>query len=237
MKSSNVAFQDDQQFFTRMATFVALLIAFGFVQFAARGMVNFGAVPWWVHLHAAVMVSWLGLFVTQNVLAGRGKLQVHRRLGWIGLVLALVIAPLGVYSGQMAIALNRVPPFFPDPFFLALTSVEAISFALIVIAAILLRRQTQWHRRFMLVSTVVIMEPGLGRLLPLPYMGNWGEWAVLAVQLMVLAVAFRHDKQVRGAVHPALWVGAAWVVLIHCVVQGLAITDWAQTAALALKSD
>lgn len=228
------SFRSDQQFFTRMATFVALFVVFGFVQFAARGMVNFGAIPWWVHLHAAAMISWLGLFVTQNVLAGRGNLLLHRQLGWIGLALALIIAPLGAYSGRMAITLDRVPPFFPDPFFLALTSVEAISFALIVIAAILLRRRTQWHRRLLLVGTVVIMEPGLGRILPMPFMGNWGEWVVLVVQLMVLAVAFRHDRQVRGAVHPALWVGAGLVVLIHCLIQGLATTDWAQNTAAVL---
>jgi hypothetical protein len=230
------SYSDDQRFFTRMAVGIAVFSVFGFVQFAARGMVDFAAIPWWVHLHAAAMVGWLALFVTQNMLAERGHLALHRRLGWTGLVLALVIGPLGVYSGQMAITLGRVPPFFSDPFFLALTSVEATGFVLIVVAAILQRRRTEWHRRLMLVSTVVIMEPALGRLLPMPLLGHAGEWVVLVVQLMVLAVAAWHDQRLHRQVHPALMIGATLVILVHCVIQGLAITEWAQAAALELKA-
>lgn len=220
-------YRNDQRFFTRITVCIAVLIVFSFAQFGARGMVDYGNVPWWVHLHAAAMVGWLVLLITQNVLAGRGNLLLHARLGWAGLLLAVSIGVLGVYSGQMAIALNRVPPFFTHPFFLALTAVEALAFTATVLTAIAMRRQTEWHRRLMLVSLIIIMEPAFGRLLPMPLLGDWGEWVVLVLQLVVLGIGATHDRRARGQVHPAFVLGGLALVAIHVSIQLLARTGWA----------
>ncbi len=211
---TGVSFTADQTFFTRLAIGISLFIIFAFAQFSLRGMVRFEAVPWWTHLHAFAMLSWLALWIAQNHLAGRGNLRLHARLGWTGMVLAMGIGALGIYTGQMAITLGRVPPFFSDPFFLALTAVEATAFTAVVLTAIAMRRQTEWHRRLILVSAVIILEPALGRLSPLPFMGVWVYWTVLVLQLMVLGIAMRHDQKVHGRVHAALWVGA--LALVSC---------------------
>lgn len=211
-------YRADQAFFLRMAIGISGFIAFGFIQWAARGLVDVGAVPIWVHLHGVVMLAWLALFVTQNALANSGALALHRRLGWIGLLLALMIAPLGAYTGHMAVVAGRVPPIFSDPYFLALTYIEGTAFTGMVVWAIAMRRKTEWHRRLMLAGLVVIMEPALGRLLPVPMLGAWHEWTVMAVQLGVLGIAMRHDQKVSGRVHPALWWGSAIVVAVHALI-------------------
>lgn len=198
-----------------MAIGICAFIVLGFVQWTARGFVDVSAVPIWVHLHGIVMISWLALFVTQNALANSGALALHRKLGWAGLVLAMLIAPLSAYTGQMAVVMHRVPPIFSDPYFLALTHIEGTAFSATVLWAIVLRRQTEWHRRLMLTGLVIIMEPALGRLLPIPLLGAWSEWTIMALQLAVLAIAMRHDQKFSGRVHPALWWGGAIVVAVH----------------------
>lgn len=222
--SHSYPYSHDQRFFTRLAAGMTAFIVFGFAQWALRGFVSPSTVPVWVHLHGLAMLSWLGLLVMQNVLVGAGNIALHRTLGWLGLGLVLVIAGLGMFTGRMAVELHRVPPFFTNPYFLALTHVEAVGFMLVVGAGIAMRRQTQWHRRLMLGATVIVMEPALGRLLPAPLLGpNLTAALQVVLQLAVVALIARHDLRQTGRVHPATRVAALVVVLVAALVHTLSI--------------
>lgn len=212
-------YSGDQRFFSRMAIGISVFILFGFMQFAARGFVDYRAAPVWVHLHGLLFISWLALFVTQNVLAQRGALALHRRLGWLTVAVAAAIVPLTIFTGIMAVSLHRQPPFFEPPFFLALTQVGAVFFGSMVAAAIMLRRNTEWHRRLMLSATVLVLEPAFGRTLPMPLLGaEPGEAIACILQVGILGIAMLHDRKHRGAVHPALWWGAGAVITGHVLV-------------------
>ena len=216
-------FMADQGFFVRYAVVLAIFIMFGFLQFAMRGYSNFGGAPFIVHLHGGLMVTWLAIFIAQNLLVHRGELGLHRKLGWTSAGLVLVIGATGVAVGYHAVATHRLPPFFSEPFFLALTVVGSLTFAGMVVWAITLRRQVQWHRRMMLGAMFILLEPALGRLLPMPLMGMWGEWTILAVQLIFVAVLANHDRKVLGSVHPATKVIAGILVAEHVLFEGLAV--------------
>ncbi|MET0587101.1 MAG: adenylate cyclase [Novosphingobium sp.] len=212
-------YSGDQRFFSRMAIGIAIFILFGFAQFAARGFVNYQTAPFWVHLHGLFFISWVTLFVVQNVLAERGAIGLHRKLGWLAVAVAAVIVPLTSFTGIMAITLHRQPPFFTPPYFLALTQVGAIFFGGMVAAAIIKRRQTEWHRRLMLSATVLVLEPAFGRTLPMPLLGaELGEAIAGVLQVAILGIAMLHDRKHRGAIHPALFWGAGAVIMAHVLV-------------------
>jgi hypothetical protein len=211
----------DQDYFTRFTLVLALFIVFGFAQFSLRGFVDVRSAPLITHLHGLAMLAWLGIAVAQNVLVGRQQLPVHRKLGWAAAGLVAAIAILGVSVGFSAVAGNRVAPFFSNPYFLALTMIEPLTFAAVVAWGVTLRRKTQWHRRIMLGAMVIILEPALGRLLPMPFMGGWGELTILALQLLVLAVLARHDLKILGKVHPATLCLMGIVAAVHLAVIGL----------------
>ena len=84
----------DEAFYQKMTIGLSAFILFGFLQFAARGFVDYRAVPLIFHVHGGVMVAWLALLTTQATLAARDNLAIHRQLGWVGAVLATLIAPL-----------------------------------------------------------------------------------------------------------------------------------------------
>ena len=216
-------FMADQAFFVRFAIVLAVFILFGFAQFAMRGYSDFRGAPALVHVHGALMVSWLGIFIAQNLLVHRGELALHRKLGWTSAGLVVVVALTGIAVGYNAVATHRLPPFFSNPYFLALTAVGSIAFAAMVVWAITLRRQVQWHRRVMLGAMFILLEPALGRLLPMPLMGIWGEWAILAVQLIFVWVLARHDRKVLGDVHPATKAIAAILIATHVLYEALAV--------------
>lgn len=209
----------EEAFFIRMATGLALFIVFGFAQFQARGMVDIGRFPWVVHAHAAAMLGWLALSVAQPRLAGRHARSWHRRLGWAGAGLLPAIVVFASLTGIAAVRYDFVPPFFTAAYFLALIHVSVLAFAGMVAWAISLRRRSDWHRRLMIGSTVLLMEPALGRLLPMPLLGGWGEWLAMALQLAALGFLVGHDRRTLGRVHPATLAGAAAVVGTHVAVE------------------
>ncbi len=211
-----------EPFWQRMAIGLTLFILFGFFQFSARGFVDFGQIPIWVHFHALAMVSWLGLLIVQPTLVGRQNLALHRRLGWAGAGLAAIIVVLGIFIGVEAIALRRQPPFFTPPFFLMLSSLGALSFGVMVAAAIMCRRRTDWHRRLMIGATILILEPALGRLLPMPLLGSWGEWLAMLCQLGAVTIVAQFDLRTLGRIHAAtIWVAGA-VATTHILIALLA---------------
>lgn len=214
----------DQRFFTRMAIGITAFVVFGFAQWALRGFVSPSTVPIWVHLHGVAMLSWLGLFVTQNLLASTRNIALHRKLGWISFALVLMIAGLGMFTGRMAIELHRVPPFFTNAFFLALTHIEATAFAVLVGAGIAMRKHTQWHRRLMFGATIMVMEPAFGRLVPAPILGPVLTPIIqMSLQLGVVAIVARHDLTQTGTLHPATRIVALAVVTVTAVVMGLSV--------------
>ena len=212
-------FMADQGFFVRYAVVLAAFILIGFVQFALRGYSNFLTAPPIVHLHGGLMVGWLGIFVAQNVLVHRGELGIHRKLGWIAAAVVVVILWTGIMVGYNAVATHRLPPFFSNAYFLALTAFGSTVFASMVAWAVTLRREVQWHRRIMLGAMFILLEPALGRLLPMPLLGNWGEWVVLAIQMVFVGVLARHDRKVLGDVHPATKAIAAILIAEHVLIE------------------
>lgn len=212
------SYSSDQPFFVKLAWILAAIIVFGFAQNAALGRVDIPAVPIWVHLHGLAMLGWLTLLVVQNRLAASGNLALHRTLGWLGAFLVCAIVGLACFSGVMALALHRVPPFFPDAYFLALTQIGTLTFAGLIFAGIANRRDTQTHRRLMLGGTIGILEPALGRLLPMPILGLTGEWIIMAIQLGFVGVMALHDRKTLGHVHPATFSVALVMALYHVVI-------------------
>ena len=211
-------------FWHRMAIGLATFIVLGFLQFALRGFVDPVAAPFWVHLHGVAMLSWLALLIVQPTLVSRDNLALHRRLGWIGAGLALFITCLGIFTGVASLVLNRFPPFFSPPYFLALTTVESLVFGLMVWAAIRRRHTTAWHRRLMIGATIVILEPALGRILPMPLMIGWSDIPIGLIQLGVVGIIALYDRRTLGRVHSATKAIAAIVIAVRITIYLLAMT-------------
>lgn len=214
-------------FWARMTIGISAFIVFGFAQFALRGFVPVARVPLVFHLHALTKLGWLALLCTQSVLAGRGAgLGLHRRLGWASVALLPLIVVLASLTCLAGLRTGIFPPFFTPAHFLALVHVRTAIFAGLVAVAIARRGEADWHKRLMIGSTILIMEPALGRVLPMPFIMPWGEWLVVAIQLGVAMLVVGHDRRTLRRVHPATVAAILSIVLSHVLIELLALAPW-----------
>lgn len=212
----------DQSFWQKMALGISLFSIVGFAQFYVRGYSNPYTAPLHVHLHGVVMLCWLALTTVQPWLIDRDNRALHRRLGWLGVCLAVALVALGSYTGLYSIAHHRQPPFFTPAYFLGLTQIGIAVFGAMVAAAVTMRRNLDWHRRLMIGALILILEPALDRTLPMPLIMPWGGWVSLAIRLGVLGLVMRHDRKTLGRIHPATWAVAAVMIGGHALIEGLA---------------
>ena len=76
----------------------------------------------------------------------------------------------------------------------------------------------------MLCAAVLIMTPGIGRLLPMPLLGAWQLWTIWLVMLVYISVALVYDLRTRGSIHPAYAWGFGAITLSTAVMRPLAFT-------------
>jgi len=201
----------DERFFLRFAILMALIIAVGFSFQLAMGRSTFAS-PIRVHIHAVLFMGWVTIFLLQNILVSIGRVDLHRKLGWLaaGWMVAMVISGFIV---TVAMVRNGVVPFFFRPVhFLIFDPVQVLTFAGLTIAAVSLRRRTDWHRRLHFSGMALLLGPAFGRMMPMPFLPPFAWEATFAACLVVLGSIVALDTRRRGSVHPAWkWGVAAWL--------------------------
>src|SRR5690348_7169538 len=111
--------------------------------------------PLIVHIHGLFALSWIVLFATQSVLVGRGATKIHMRLGIVGLPIAA-----GVLVTGMMVAHWTVVRDLPTRGSAALSGIVGVFTSLFLFlafasAALVMRRKPDWHKRLMLLATLI----------------------------------------------------------------------------------
>jgi hypothetical protein len=205
---------DDERFFVISAVVMTLILVGGFSTQLAMGRSSFGA-PLRVHIHAITFFSWTMLYLAQNLLVGRGYRDIHKRLGWLSLALIPMMIVMGTWVTVALIRAGHAPFFFQPLYFLIMDPVTVSVFAGLAVAAIAMRRRTQWHRRLMFCGMAILLGPGFGRLLPMPLMIPYAGWGVFAAIILFPLAGMIRDLRATGKVHPAWWWGAGTIVIMQ----------------------
>lgn len=202
---------NDRRFFRNLITVMAVILVAGFVVQLAMGRSSFNS-PVIIHLHAFAFMAWVGITLTQTWLAASGDLALHRRLGvlsvaWV--VLLLILGPLVTIS---TVQTARTPFFFQPQHFLIANPVSLLGFAGLFGAAIALRDQADWHKRLQVGAFTMLMGPGFGRLLPMPFLPPYAFEIAGLVGLIFPLIGMLRDWRVQGRPHPA-WLWSIVVML------------------------
>lgn len=218
---SPVTSASDDRFFVRGAIVMALLIFAAFTLQHAMGRSTFMAPPL-VHAHAFIFMGWVVIYLTQNLLIGTGRIEIHRKLGWIAMGWLFPMVLLGCLVTLAMVRRGQVPFFFRPLQFLVFDPMTLFFFVGLTIAAVTRRRQTDWHRRLHFCGMSLLLGPAFGRLLPMPLLQPWAWEAAFVPCLLFPLAGVVADLRRRGSVHPAWRYGIG--AMLACLVLTEAIT-------------
>ena len=210
----------DERFFLRGAIIMALIIAAGFSFQLAMGRSTFAS-PVRVHFHAVLFMGWVVIYLLQNIFVATGRMQLHRKLGWVAAVWMAAMVVSGFVVTVAMVRAGNVPFFFQPLQFLVFDPVAVLTFGGLTTAAILLRRRTEWHRRLHFCGMTILLAPAFGRLLPLPLLQPWAWEAAFAATLLFPLAGMWADVRRSGRVHPAWNYGFATILGSFLLVQAL----------------
>jgi hypothetical protein len=162
-----------------------------------RGQVARPAV---IQAHGLVFVGWMALLMAQVMLAARGRIQLHRKVGRYGIAYGWLVVAMGLVVGPAASVIHvRAGEWTRDrgAGFLLITFGDMVLFGACFAAAVAYRQRPEIHKRLMVAATVALLFAAIGR------MGFISSPPLAGlVWLSPLLIGMVHDKVTLGRVHP-----------------------------------
>jgi hypothetical protein len=215
-----------RRFYVWAALACGLIAVGGFAQtYYLKSLFETPALPASLHLHGIIMSAWCLLFAAQALLVAMHRVRVHRRLGMVGAVLAVLVVAAGAHATVEATARevhDHVVHKFH--FLFGLNLVNLAVFASLVAAALVLRTSPGFHKRLMLLATLTMLAPAIARLVLLFTHDPMTQiWAFDACILTCIAV----DTGLHRTVHPAFaWGGLFVLGSFHLIFLAISATWW-----------
>ena len=216
----------EARFFFTMACVMAAVIVAGFSFNLATGRSTFN-VPLLVHIHAWVMMGFVALYLAQNALIFSDNVALHRRLGWLAVIWIPAIWVMGIVITRWTMQARGGPFFFDQNQFLFSNPLHLTAFAALASWAIAIRKNTGWHRRLMFCAFAILTGPGIGRLLPNPFLIPYAWYAsALSLAILLPLVGALADRRRYGKAHPAWYWGIGTVLGVQVIADLVAYSDW-----------
>ncbi len=214
-------------FFVGMAGLFPIIAVLGFTpsyQAMAQGSLQ---VHWVVHVHGAIITSWLLVFFTQAILAAKGNFKFHRNLGLASVVLGLLVW-IFMWIVSIHVLIANHPPvesFLFDLILMELNSI--ITFGLFFSWGMLIRKKdSAAHKRLLFLATIVLLQAAIDRMHWLPMFGLDYPSVFFIYLDMLLIPLFIYDLLTLKRIHKISLIGVAFLIIVQLTVS----TIWGSPA-------
>lgn len=166
------------------------------------------------HIHAAMFMLWIFLAISQPILIRRRQFQLHRKIGYAGLALAVGMFVIGIVMAitSTRAAINTGIDGTPRLAFLIVPLTDMLAFGTFIAVAMFNLRNSETHKRLILLATLSIVPAAFGRIIGIYGLNNW-VGIILMESILILAVIY--DLYTRGKIHPVYIFGGGIIVLLH----------------------
>lgn len=212
----------ERKFYVSMSVVCAGIIFAGFARtYFLKAFFHTPQLRPLLQLHGAIFTCWLLLLIAQTSLVAAKRTDIHRKLGVAGGVLAALMVVLGYIVAVHAAQRGHAPHGIPPLAFLVIPLGDIFTFTVLVASALIYRRQPEMHKRLMLLATIAILAPGIGRL-PFAFINSAVPIYALVDAVLLICVAY--DLFTRKRVHPAYIWGGLFLVFSQVLRLALAGT-------------
>ncbi len=204
----------DNYFFSSLALLILATVFVGFAPtYYLAGVFRAPLPSLIIHLHGAVFSCWVLLLVTQTSLVSAGRVDMHRRLGLAGFLLAVLMVVLGVLAATDSLVHERGPVGRDARFFYIIPLSNMLSFATLIYFAFRARFHPSAHKRFILLATVSLTVAALVRW-PFALLHGHVFVAMLFSDIFVLVLVV-YDVWSMRRVHRATLGAGAFLIIVQ----------------------
>ena len=197
----------DHYFFSGTAWLMLLCVLVGFgPTYYLAGVFNAPLPSRIIHIHGALFSCWILLLIAQNSLAWSGRVDIHRKLGLFGFLMACLMVLVGWTAATDRLVRGTAPPGVDTYFFYIVPMTDMVIFATLIFFAFRARRDPSAHKRIIYIATVGILIAAIAR-----FHVNWlfhkpGHAAIASYAFLLLLIAY--DLWSTRKIHrPTLWAG------------------------------
>jgi hypothetical protein len=181
--------------------------------------------PLYLWAHGIVLTAWFVLVVAQTGLIAAGRTALHRRLGIVGVVLAVLLVITSAMATLRLPVRATAAGVADSPIVAQLrqgNTAALVVFSVLVAIAIVVRRRGEVHKRLLLIATLNIVPPAAARLAGTITFAGIGETTAIAVSfgglIAMAASLIVYDVVTRRRPHPATLIGLALVFVLPAIV-------------------
>jgi hypothetical protein len=200
---------------------VVVLIGFGRTYYA-KSLFGMPTLSPLFHIHGALFTAWMIFLIFQSYLVASRRTALHRKTGWIGGILAVLMlitgcmAAVAAARGQAPITgavmrgelKMRVPALgLPRVQSMIVPLATMVLFGGFTGAGVVFRRKPDVHKRCMMLATIAMLPAAIGRGMAALFGVAQPGVFFGAVALFIIAIGI-YDRRSLGRVHPVtLWGG------------------------------
>jgi len=192
----------------------AALIGFGKTFFVPMAKGNLD-IPASIHIHGAFAFGWVVLFVAQAFFIHSRNFRLHKKLGFLGLAFATGILVTLVPAGLFAVNRNLAKGV-GDGAYSEIVGVitSGLLFFSLVIAGFVNRKKGSFHKRYLLLATIVVLWPAWFRFRHyFPSVPRPDIWFALVLADSLIIIAWIYEKIRFGRIHPVLLYGGILIIV------------------------
>jgi hypothetical protein len=206
----------DHVFFPGMAWLMLIIVFVGFApSYYFAGALRAPLPSLAIHVHAIVFSCWILLLIAQTSLTVAGRVDIHRRLGVAGFILASSMLIVGVWAATDQLTRGS---FARDPLgFYIFPIANVVAFAVLIVFAYCARFDSAAHKRLIIVGSTALMAAPIARWHLHGFLQTraFGMSAIMGerVSYIFILLLIVYDLSTRRRVHRAtVWAGAFLII-------------------------
>ena len=205
----------DHFFFTSMVVIMIGTVFLGFARsYYLSGVYNAPPLTPVLRVHGAVFSLWMLVLLAQTVLVSAHRVDVHRKLGMAGFVLACLMVVLGVLAAADFVGRGSYLPHPPDVLAFTVVPLSTIMiFAVLIACAYRARKDPAAHKRLILLAMSSAIVAALARW-PFPWLFRNVDHATLASFFFIAALVL-YDLWATHKIHRTTLWGSLLVIVVE----------------------
>lgn len=218
--------------YKNLSVFFAVILAFvvwGFFRTYFGLFPTFAGITTVQHFHGAMLLSWFAMLIVQPLLIRYKKFELHKKLGKVSYVqIPLILISIFLVTKIGYIRNAAILPKEQNIGGLALNLPDIFAFAIFYILAMVNKKNTPAHMRYMIATSLLMLGPGTGRAFII-YGGMSFPQGVMYSMILteIIAVALIVYDKIKGNSLKPYLVTLAVLILLHITWQ-FQLSGWWQ---------